>query len=134
MKKRLLFIIIGILFIGTSGCSKHDSYFEIENADSVTIYYGVSNYAYYSTDEEIIYSISDNLNSLSFKKTDHNMNVSSMFTISLSRDKESLAFVCVDGKGVFFIDNTANCYEVNSGSFDYAYIQDIYEKGRRSKS
>jgi hypothetical protein len=133
MKKKFLLIIISILFIGISGCFKHNSYFKIENADSVTIFHGASSYVFVSTDKEIIKLISKNLNDLSFKKTNAQMNAFSMFTINISNDKGSLAQLSVDEKGVFYIDDTADCYKVNSGEFDYDYIQDIYMKGEQKE-
>jgi hypothetical protein len=81
----------------------------------------------HSRDEDIIKKISDNLNSLSFKETDKQIDGSSMFTIILSKDDESIAQVFVDANGVFWIDGTAECYEVDSGTFDYDYVKSIYK-------
>lgn len=127
MKKYRILLVMIILSLGLLGCSKQDSYFNIEDADHITIFYGISSYAMSSTDEDIIKTISDNLNSLSFKKTDKQIDASSMFTISLSKKEESIPLVHVDAKGVFWIDGTAECYEVDSGTFDYSYIKSIYK-------
>jgi len=126
MKKYRLLLVISILLVGVSGCSKQDSYFNIENADNISIFYGISSHAMHSTDEDIIKAVSVNLNSLSFKKTDKQIDGSSMFTISLLKKDEQIALVFVDAKGVFWIDDTAECYEVDSGTFDYSYILSIY--------
>ncbi len=125
--KRRFFLLISILILSILGCSKHNSYFNIENADNITILYGASNYTLHSTDKEIVKIISENLNSLSFKATDKQMDPFSMFSITLNKDTSLLAFVHVDSQGVFWIDDSSNCYEVKSGKFDYSYIKNIYD-------
>jgi hypothetical protein len=127
MKKYRILLMISFLLIVVSVCSKQDSYFNIDYADNITIIYGISSYAMHSTDEDIIKTVTDNLNSLSFRKTDKQIDGSSMFTIILSKKDEPMAQVFVDEKGVFWIDGTAECYEVVSGTFDYKYIKRIYK-------
>ncbi|MGB4660041.1 MAG: hypothetical protein WBI07_12730 [Mobilitalea sp.] len=127
MKKFCFLLMISIVFIVVSGCSKQDSYFSIQDADSITLFYGIRSYSMHSRDEDIIKKISDNLNSLSFKETDKQIDGSSMFTIILSKDDESIAQVTVDANGVYWIDDTAECYEVDSGTFDYDYVKSIYK-------
>lgn len=82
----------------------------------------------FSEDKDTIKEVTNYLNALRFEETNKEMDISSMLSIYISNKEEHNTKVCVDKNGVFWLDGKTDCYEIASGSFDYNYMKDIYEK------
>jgi hypothetical protein len=112
-----------------SGCAKPESNDMIE-ADNITIFYGVSSYAMFSTDQEIIDDLLNRFNSLSFEKTTEEMDLISALHVSFSCNGKGVKRFLVDKNGVFWLNGKTQCYKISSGSFDYQHLKAIYEDSK----
>ncbi|HEX3022830.1 MAG TPA: hypothetical protein VHP81_10605 [Lachnospiraceae bacterium] len=130
LKRYYILFIISILLVGLLGCDKKETFFNIDSADEITIMYGVSSYAYFGDDKDTIKKVIDSLNSLSFKESDKEMNITTMFSIDLAKDGSQVAHLCMDDNGVFWVDGKTDSLEIDSGTLDYEVIKDIYKNGK----
>lgn len=128
--KRVLLIMLAFALL-LSGCAKPRSNDPIE-ADNITIFYGVSSYAMFSTDKSIIDDLLNRFNSLSFEKTAEEMELFSAFHVNFSYDGKGVKSFRVDKNGVFWLDGETQCYKISSGSFDYQHLKAIYEDSKNT--
>lgn len=130
MKRILIAIFAAILLI--TGCSRQNISPDIE-ADKITIFYGVSSYAIFSSDQEVINELLGRFNSLEFEKTSDEIDLFSAFHVNFSyRDEKNKSF-WVDKNGIFWLNGETQSYKVSKGSFDYDYLKKIYEGSQRKE-
>ena len=124
MKKSMIIILAAALLL--AGCSKPASNTRI-SADNISIFYGVSSYAMFGADQEVIEDLLNQFSSLSFEKTTEEIDFMSAFQVNFSYEGERVKSFRVDKNGVFWLDGKTQCYKVSSGSFDYAHLKSVYE-------
>jgi len=140
MKKiRLLPMVVLMAFVCMLvGCSKEkDNKIEIGSAQRVSIYYGVSSYAMFTKEEEIISTLKDCFTSLQFKETEEKIDVLTALSIYFfenedadETEEKNVVLVCVDENGVFQLNGSPQSLKVSSGNFNYSDIMAIYEAGK----
>jgi uncharacterized lipoprotein YajG len=133
MKKlNTLFVIILIIY-ALAGCSRQVKVqANTQNADSVTISYGVSSYAMFSSDASTIKNISDYFNNLSFEPIDKEMDITTMISVNFSKGEKQIAKFSVDKNMVFWLNGDTKCFKIASGTFNYDAVRDIYEKSKKN--
>lgn len=99
-------------------------------ADDVSIYYGVSSYAMFGTDEETLEELQDAYNNLSLEPTDTEMDIRSMINIVFLKEGEPIASYGVDKNGVYCLDGKIENYKSKGGSLNYDRILEIYDKSK----
>lgn len=112
-----------------AGCAKSEDK-DMIKADDITIFYGVSSYAMFGADQGVIDELLNQFNSLSFEKTNEELDLLSAYFVIFSYDGSDVKKIWVDKNGVFWLDGKTQCYKVSSGSFDYQYLKAIYEDNR----
>jgi hypothetical protein len=108
--------------------AKEEIKINIQNANRVVISYGVSSYVMISSDKDIIKTLSDSFNNLSFKPTENKMDLITMFNIIFSTDGKQSVAINVDKNAVFRLNGEKQCLKIASGTFNNKIIKDIYEK------
>jgi hypothetical protein len=101
-------------------------------ADDIAIFYGVSSYAMFSTDQSIIDDLLNQFNALSFEKTTDKMDLFTAFHVNFSYNGKGVKSFRVDKNGVFWLDGETQCYKISSGSFDYQHLKAIYEDSKNT--
>lgn len=94
---------------------------EEKNSIDAAVYYGVSSYALFTSDESIVGELEDFYDTLKVKETDEKLDLFTAFSVVL-KDKK----FWVDDKGVIWLDGETKCYKKVSGSLDYKRISQIY--------
>ena len=130
MKKISVLLVVILLLNAFTGCRKQDSPINMTNADSFSIYYGVSSYALFGSDKDTLKALSDSFDDLSFEATNKQMDIFSMLSIRFFTDEKQISEVNVDKNGVFWLNGNTECLKIASGSFNYNDIKDIYEKSK----
>lgn len=98
------------------------------NKKEISIYYGISSYALFEAKQKDINKILYQYKSLSFEKTDKELDLNSAFCINISENDEQLAHFWVDKDKVFWLNGGTQAYRITSGTLDYNFIKSIYEK------
>ena len=127
--KRFLSLFIVFLFILT-GCSQSPSV-QTENADRVSVFYGLDSYALWSSDEATVKTLRDCFSGLVFEPSDRTMDLSTMLSVYFFRGNTHLSEIHVDQAGTFWLNGNTSCFQVRSGSFDYARVITLYEKSKQ---
>jgi len=128
--KRMIFVLLAASLL-LAGCAKQESNDPIK-ADNITIFYGVSSYAMFSTDQSIIDDLLNRFSSLSFEKTAEKMELFSAYHVNFSYKGKSVKSFRVDKNGVFWLDGETQCYKISSGSFDYQHLKAIYNDSKNT--
>lgn len=134
MKKLYIILAIFLLIFVFAGCDKQETLINIENADEISVFYGVSSYAPSYTDEKTLKSISNCLHELRFETTDKQMDQLTMFSLYFSKDGKKIASINADKNGVFWLNGKTDSLRIASGKFNYDDIKDIYEKSRNGSN
>jgi vesicle coat complex subunit len=133
MKKLNALLVIILIIYALAGCSgKQDVQADTQNADSVTIFYGVSSYAMFTSDASTIKNVSDYFNNLRFEPTDKEMDITTMISVNFSKGEEQIAKFSVDKNMVFWLNGDTKCFKIASGTFNYDAVKDIYEKSKKN--
>ena len=132
MKKLYMILAIFLLIFVFAGCGKQEPRINIENADEISIFYGVSSYAPSYTDEKTLKALSNCLHDLRFETTDKQMDRLTMFSLYFTKDGKKIASIKTDENGVFWLNGKTDSLKIASGKFNYNDIKDIYEKSRNS--
>ena len=125
-----MIIIILTSSILLAGCAKA-AYGKDIKADDVSIYFGVSSYAMFSKDHAAVDDLLDRFGSLSFEKTDEEMDLISAFSVNFSYEGKSVKRFTVDKNGVFWLDGGTQAFRVSKGSFDYSHLKEVYENSKK---
>ena len=128
--KRVFFVTMAVALL-LSGCAKPEDN-DIIEADDISIFYGVSSYAMFSTDKSIIDDLLNRFSSLSFEKTTDKMELLNAFHVNFSCNGKGVKSFRVDKNGVFWLDGETQCYKISSGSFDYQHLKSIYENSKNT--
>ena len=128
MKNIVIMILVCVL--GLAGCSSPKPAFHVEKADGIVVMYGFSSYAMFGASQDVLDSLTNQLNSLSFAQTDEQMDFPTQFLVTLSDGKKDIAKFSVDENGVFQLDGQTQNHKVSSGSFDYTYLKEAYENSK----
>ncbi len=116
--KKYAFILIIITVIVLSACDKTEK----SNPIDVAVYYGVSSYALFSSDESIVSELADFYDTLEVIETDDKLDFFTAYLVSF-KDKK----FWVDKNGVIWLNGETKCYKKVSGSLDYDRITEIYK-------
>lgn len=116
--KKYIFILTFLTVIGLFACGKTEKTNQID----VAVYYGVSSYALFSSDESIVSELEDFYNTLEVAETDEKPDLFTSYLVSF-KDKK----LWVDKNGVIWLDGEMKCYKKVSGSLDYDRITEIYK-------
>lgn len=127
--KRTLILLLAsaILF---AGCAKSVGSMDIK-ADDVSIFYGVSSYALFSKDQGVIDDLLGRFSSLTFEKTNKQMDLISAFSVNFSYKGKNVKRFTVDKNGVFWLDGETQTFKVSKGSFDYGHLKEVYENSKK---
>jgi len=129
--KKISLIMLAFTLLLT-GCAKPESN-DMIKADDITIFYGVSSYAMFGANQEVIDDLLNKFNSLSFEKTADKMDLVNAFHVTFSYKGKGVRRFFVDKNGVFWLDGETQCYKVSSGSFDYEHLNAIYQDSKASR-
>ncbi len=127
MKKVLFFVF---LFTLLTGCGRQNAG-EITSKNEIAIYYGVSSYAMFDAEQSVIDDLLSQFNSLTFEKTDEEIDLMSAFTVSISNSEGDIKRFWVDKNGIFWLNGETQSYKISSGSFDYEHLKSIYEDSKK---
>jgi hypothetical protein len=111
-------------------CARPDSYNNPLKADNITVFYGVSSYAMFGAEPEVINKLLKQVNSLRFQETDADMDLASALHVNFSLNGKNVKRFLVDKNGVFWLDGEVKSYKIASGSFDYEYLKTVYEESK----
>lgn len=127
-----LIVIILVLFSFTKYNTKKYS-ININAADNISIYYGLSSYAMFSSDENTIKTLSNHFNNLTFEPKKKEMDFPTMFIICFYKNEKQIAKITVDKNNIFRLNDNSKTLKLSSGTFNYDYIHDIYEESKKIK-
>lgn len=127
MKKVLLFVFLVIMLMG---CGSRNAG-EIGSKNEITIFYGISSYAMFGAEQSVIDDLLGRFNSLTFEKTDEEIDLMSAFTVSISNSERDIKRFWVDKNGIFWLNGETQSYKISSGSFDYEHLKSIYEDSKK---
>lgn len=122
--KKHAFILMFITFIFLFACGKTEK----TNPVDVAVYYGVSSYALFSSDESIVSELADFYDTLEVTETDEKLDLFTAYLVSFKNKK-----FWVDKNGVIWLDGETKCYRKVSGSLDYDRIDEIYKGSKHSE-
>lgn len=125
-----MFIILLASAILLVGCTKAAAD-KVIKADDVSIFYGVSSYAMFSSDQGVINDLLGCFSSLTFEETDEEPDLLSAFSVNFSYEGKSVKRFMVDKNGVFWLDGGTQAFRVSDGTFDYDRLKEIYENSKR---
>ncbi|MDR3085403.1 MAG: hypothetical protein LBU47_03715 [Christensenellaceae bacterium] len=100
-------------------------------AAEVSIFYGVSSYAFASQDAALAQSLADAFSGLTLARQEADFDFMTAMMVSFSGPKGSQGF-WVDQNGVFLVslrDDLSQTYLVSGGEFDYGAIYAVYAAG-----
>ena len=115
--KKYVFILTLLTVISLFACDKTEKTKPVD----VSVYYGVSSYALFSSDESIVSELADFYDTLEVIETDEKLDLFTAYLVSF-KDKK----YWVDKNGVIWLDDETKCYKKVSGSLDYERISKIY--------
>jgi len=124
-----LFLLIIIL----TGCTRSAPSIHTEEADRVSIFYGLSSYALWSSDEEVVKTLSGSFNSLSFETTNRTMDLATMLSVYFFKGDTQLSEIHVDEPGTFWLNGDTICFRLSSGVFNYEKVKDLYDESKQNK-
>ncbi|MHB1151627.1 MAG: hypothetical protein ACYCWE_00160 [Eubacteriales bacterium] len=116
--KKYAFVMAMIMVIGLFACGKTEK----TNPVDVAVYYGVSSYALFSSEESIVSELADFYNTLEVIETDEKLDLFTAYLVSF-KDKK----FWVDINGVIWLNGETKCYKKVFGSLDYDRITEIYK-------
>jgi uncharacterized protein YcfL len=116
--KKYAFVMVMIMVIVLLACGKTEK----SNPVDVAVYYGVSSYALFISDESIVNELADFYDTLKVIETDEKLDLFTAYHVSF-KDKK----FWVDKNGVIWLDGETKCYKKVSGSLDYDRITEIYK-------
>lgn len=119
--KKYIFVLILLTVIGLFACGKTEKSITVD----VAVYYGVSSYALFSSDESIVSELADFYDTIEVIETDEKMDLFTAYLVSF-KDKK----FWIDKNGVIWLDGETKCYKKVSGSLDYDRITEIYKGSR----
>lgn len=125
MKRIFAFFLAGILLLA-SGCLKKPDTLNKICADDISIYYSVSSHALFGADQDVIDTLTNMFDELSFVETSDEIDVLTMFSIFFSSNGKTIKNIYVDKNGVFMFGDEGTHYRVDSGSWNYDYIMKVY--------
>lgn len=132
MKKFRVLLVIILAIYAFTGCSKQKVQTGMQNADSVTIFYGVTSYAMFSSDENTIKTLSGYFNNLSFEPTDKKMDITTMLSVVFFTGEKQIEKFSIDKNSVFWLNGDIECFKIASGTFNYDAVKEIYEKSKKN--
>lgn len=127
--KRVFAILIAAVFL-LAGCAKQNNT-DIKSVDDIAIYYGVSSYAMFGSEQTVIDDLYEKLNSLTFEETSDEIDLMSTFMVNFYAKGQGIKKFSVDKNGIFWLDGETQCYKIKSGSFDYEYLKKIYDASKQ---
>jgi flagellar motor component MotA len=131
---KLYALIIIIVTLNTfTGCGSQVIKANIQDADSIIISYAIQSYAMFSTDASTVKAVAKKLEKLHFQKTGKEMDNGTMYSITFHSDNKPIATYSIDKNNTFRLNGSKECYKIASGTFDYKFIKDIYEKSKENK-
>jgi hypothetical protein len=132
MKKIILFMLLIILVFFTLGCRQQVTKLNINNADDITIFYGVSSYAMFGAEQSVIDDLVKKFDKLTFTKTDDKIHFVATLMISFIADGKIIKKIDVDKNGTFMLNGEKPYYKESKGSFDYEYVKNIYLNSQKN--
>jgi hypothetical protein len=128
--KKVLVLIF--LFTILTLCGRQNAE-EIDSKKEITIFYGVSSYAMFGAEQTVIDDLLGQFNSLTFEKTNEDLDLFSSFHVSISNSESDIKRFWVDKNGIFWLNGETQSYKISSGSFDYEHLKAIYEDSKKQK-
>ena len=122
--KRLVITLMLAAFMVLSSCGKTEK----SNPVDVAVYYGVSSYALFSSDESIVSELADFYDTLEVTETDEKLDLFTAYLVTF-KDKKFR----VDKNGVIWLNGETKCYKKVSGSLDYDRIAEIYKGSKHNE-
>lgn len=122
-----LVLTVTLCAAALGGCTAQTSNPPSIEADSVSVYYGFSNYALFCSYEEPVQQLVELYNGLRFEPSDADMDLGTMLTVVYSRDGKRVAELSADSNGVFQLDGELDSLRETTGTFDYALVKAIYD-------
>lgn len=116
--KKYAFVLMLLMVGGLLACGKTEKTYPVD----VAVYYGVSSYALFSSDESIVNELADFYDTLEVIETDEKLDLFTAYLVSFKCKK-----FWVDKNGVIWLDGDTKGYKKVSGSLDYDRIAEIYK-------
>lgn len=132
--KRGLIILLVVIITLSAGCTIEKENPKDITADMISIYYGASSYAFFTSEEgmdsAIVEELVDSYKRLSLEPSDKKIDIATMYHIVFMNQGEIVASISVDENGVFWLNGKTDTYRQNGGDFHYSRIAEIYNNSK----
>lgn len=137
MKRTIIFLLLvpfmlSLLF----GCTTKETHRTDISADMISIFYGASSYAFFTSDDGsdqvIISELVDYYNEIKIEPINAKMDVETMYHIGFSKQGKSVGSMSIDKKGVIWIGEGSKTYQQTDGTVNYDRIAEIYHGKKKS--